>query len=186
MDLFKDILEGVARGFVSGVSEMSSFISASDAVETCCGQLGWTIDERLDANKVCLHFKDPLLGIRKVIVSAGCQETMVGFAVISAVALPAEQVPASVLGYLLDATANCPLRGRCSSKRTAILVSPSIIALSLRASNRISSRCSVERWSARPRSSTPRCIRPDCFDSESQRIAEVLLYPLPLPRRVVP
>ena len=56
----------------------------------------------LTANKICLHFKDPRLGIRKVIVSAGCQETMVGFAVFSAAALPAKQVPADVLGYLLE------------------------------------------------------------------------------------
>ena len=109
MDLFKDIVEGVARGFISSVSEGSSFISASNAVETCCEQLGWTIDERLDANKVCLHFNDPLLGIRKVIVSAGCQETMVGFAVISAVALPAEQVPAAVLRYLLERNSELPV-----------------------------------------------------------------------------
>ena len=109
MDLFKDIVEGVARGFISSVSEGSSFISASNAVETCCEQLGWTIDERLDANKVCLHFKDPLLGIRKVIVSAGCQETMVGFAVISAAALPPRQVPADVLGYLLERNSELPV-----------------------------------------------------------------------------
>jgi hypothetical protein len=102
MNYFKDFVEGVARGVVSGVSERSAVLSASDVVEACCEQLGWSIDERLDANRVCLHFKDPRLGIRKVIVNVGSQEAMVGFAVFSAVSLPPQQVPADVLGYLLE------------------------------------------------------------------------------------
>ena len=68
MSLFKDFVEGVASGFVSGVSERSNGGSAVNVVETCCQQLGWSIDERGDDDEFWLHFKDPLLGIRKVLI----------------------------------------------------------------------------------------------------------------------
>jgi len=102
MNYFKDFVEGVAKGFVSGVSERPDVPSSSAVVEACCRELGWSIDERLAVDKIGLHFKDPLLGIRKVIVNAGCPEAMVAFTVFSAAALPPTQVPADVLGYLLE------------------------------------------------------------------------------------
>jgi hypothetical protein len=102
MSLFMDFVESVASGVVSAVSERSSVSSAGDAVRTCCEQLGWSIDERLNANEVCLHFNDPLVGIRKVLVGIGDHGTIVGFTVFSAVNIPSQQVPAAALGHLLQ------------------------------------------------------------------------------------
>jgi hypothetical protein len=102
MSLFKDFVEGVACGFVSAASDRPFVSSADDVVETCCRQLGWSIDERLGANEVCLHFIDPLVRIRRVVVSVENQESVVGFTVFSAVTLPASRVPGAVLGHLLE------------------------------------------------------------------------------------
>jgi hypothetical protein len=101
MNLFKDFVEGVASGFVSAVAERSPGNSACDVVTACCRQLGWSIDEHLNANQIQLHFKDPLIGIRKVLVSVGDHGTLVGFQVSSAATIPAAKVQASILGYLL-------------------------------------------------------------------------------------
>ena len=102
MNLLKDIFEGVTKAVVSGVSERSDAPSPGDVVDACCRELGWRIDERPAANKICLHFKDPRLGVRRVIVNAGSPEGMIAFTVYSAATLPARLVPADVLGYLLE------------------------------------------------------------------------------------
>ena len=70
MSLFKEFVEGFTSGFVSVASERQLFnstsrLDASKVVETCCQQLGWSIDERLNANEVCLHFNDPWLGFAR-------------------------------------------------------------------------------------------------------------------------
>lgn len=107
MNLFKEVLEELASGVVSEVSERLSLRSAGNVVNACCQQLGWTIDERLNAREVYLHFNDPIFGIRKVLVSVGDQGTLVCFTVCSGATIPASQVPSSALGYLLQR--NCQL-----------------------------------------------------------------------------
>ena len=107
MSLFKEFVEGITSGVVSVASELQCLNSAGtpracDVVEACCRQIGWSIDERLNANEVCLYFNDPLVRIRKVVVSTGDHGSIVGFTVFSAVSIPAQQVPAAVLGYLLQ------------------------------------------------------------------------------------
>ena len=99
MSLFKEFVEGVTSGIVSAASESSS---SSDVVETCCQGLGWSVDERLGAEDVRLHFKDPLIGIRKVVVLGGDQDGAVTFCVGSAVDLPLQEVPVVALAYLLE------------------------------------------------------------------------------------
>ena len=101
MNLFWDFLEGVASGFGSAASEKTPVNPAGELVETCCHELGWAIDERPNAHAMCLHFKDPLVGIRKVLVGFGDQEFYVGFTVFSGVCVPPQQVPLNALGYLL-------------------------------------------------------------------------------------
>jgi len=102
MSLFKDFVEGVASGLASGVSERSHVSSSVNVVETCCQQLGWSIDERGDDDEFWLHFKDPLLGIRKVLIRIRSNGAIVSFTVFSAACMPPEEVPISVLGYLLE------------------------------------------------------------------------------------
>ena len=101
MSLFKEFVEGVASGFASASSDRSAARSAGDVVAACCRQLGWSIDERPGADELSLHFNDPLIGIRKVLIGIGGQGTVVGFSVFSAVRIVADKIPASVLSYLL-------------------------------------------------------------------------------------
>ena len=112
MSLFTDFVEGFASGLASALSEQSSCdpaaaAHAGDVVEECCRQLGWSVDERVSANEVCLHFNDPLVRIRKVHIGIGGQGTIVGFTVFSAATMPAQNVPATVLAHLLQR--NCDL-----------------------------------------------------------------------------
>lgn len=87
MSLFSEFVHGVTKGLVSAACEESS---ASELVESCCQQLGWEIDERVSANDVRLHFKDPLVEIRKVVIYVGGQDTAVAFAMGGAVVSHAE------------------------------------------------------------------------------------------------
>jgi hypothetical protein len=101
MNRFWDFLEGVASGFVSAVSEKTPANPAGEVVETCCHELGWVINERPNAHAMCLHFNDPLVRVRYVLVDLGDHRTYVAFKVFSAVCVPPQQVPLNALGYLL-------------------------------------------------------------------------------------
>jgi hypothetical protein len=101
-----DFLEGVASDFVSAVFESTPDNPAGDLVETCCQQLGWSIDERPSARKMCLHFTDPLIRIRKLLVGIDDRGIYVGFTVFSAACVPPWQVPLEALGYLLERNGN--------------------------------------------------------------------------------
>lgn len=100
MKLFRDLLHGVASGFVSAAAETTPVGAAGELVETCCHELGWAINERPNAHAMCLHFKDPLVKARYVLVGFGAG-FYVAFTVFSAVCVPPEQVPINALGYLL-------------------------------------------------------------------------------------
>lgn len=175
MSLFKEFVEGVTSGFVSIASEHQFFNStgtpgASEVVETCCRQIGWSIDERLNANEVCLHFNDPLVRIRKVLVSVGDKGMFVGFTVFSAVRLPASRVPGDALGYLLGATSTFFRHGKCLLARTTKSLSRLAIWFPPQASIAASSRCSVKPWLKRPMNSMQRCTKPGWCDSQHRRL----------------
>ncbi len=114
MSLFTDFFDGIVSGFVPA-SETAPADSACEVVERCCQQLGWSIDERLNANEMCLHFNDPIIGIRKVMLSIGDRGATLDFTVFSAVDIPAKQVPTAALGYLLaqSGTVCCVADVRC-------------------------------------------------------------------------
>ncbi len=102
MSFLNEFVEGVASDVFSAVSERLSYTAASKLIETCCQELGWAIDERPSAGRVALHFNDPVTRIRKVLVSIVEGGSMVSFTVASAVTMPAKEIPANVLGYLLE------------------------------------------------------------------------------------
>jgi hypothetical protein len=102
MNPFRDFLEGVASGVVSAFSERRPACSAGDMVEMCCQRLGWSIDERPNVNEMRLHFTDPLIGIRKMLVGFGDRGIYLGFTVFSAVRIAAQEVPLAALAYLLE------------------------------------------------------------------------------------
>ena len=102
MGVFSTFMRGVTKGRRSAVSERSVH-HASELVEYFCQQLGWSIDERIDAREIRLHFKDPLIGIRKVVVTASTDDPAMSFTMRSSVGLmPARKVPADALAYLLE------------------------------------------------------------------------------------
>ena len=100
--MFTDFVKNVASGIVSVVTEQLSVSAAANVVTNCCQQLGWSIDERLNANEMCLHFNDPLVRIRKLRVNIGKEGVTVGFTVFSEVEIPTQRVPAAALAYLLQ------------------------------------------------------------------------------------
>jgi hypothetical protein len=106
MNLFRDFFEGVAAGFASAAPDQEPANPAGAAVEMCCRQLGWSIDERPSANEVGLYFKgDSLVRRRKVMIGFGDAGIYAAFRVCSAVWIPAREVPVAALGYLLERNA---------------------------------------------------------------------------------
>lgn len=69
MGLFNNLV----NGFVDGLTAVSA-VSGNRGVrliERWCAELGWEIDERMSATGMILHFKDPLIRIRKLMITIG-------------------------------------------------------------------------------------------------------------------
>lgn len=102
MGLFNEVVKGFVNGFVAGVTDNGS-VSQSPrglaAIERLCRELGWSVDERVGDHGIVLHFRDPLVNIRKVLVTGG--ESVASISTFSAATLSSSQVPQEVLGYLL-------------------------------------------------------------------------------------
>ena len=107
MSFLNELVGGVTSDVLSAVSERLSFTSASKLIEACCQELGWEIDERPSASRIALHFNDPVTRVRTVLVSIIERGTMVSFTVGSAVTMPAKEIPANVLGYMLERNSHC-------------------------------------------------------------------------------
>lgn len=103
------IFSEIAAGFVDGLCGNGAQQQESGRIERLCAQLGWAIDER-DRQKIVLHFKDPLVGIRKVYISHG-NEPLVLFAVYSMAILPADSVPPEISSHLLMQSAELAVGG---------------------------------------------------------------------------
>ncbi|HZU34735.1 MAG TPA: hypothetical protein VFA18_02430 [Gemmataceae bacterium] len=103
MSLFRELLEGFTSGVIEGAANhlagLGSRVEEYGRVERLCAAIGWTVDER-SGNMVALHFKDPLVGTRKVMVSDGDGPLVVLSAVSHAIH-PARLVPEQVAGNLL-------------------------------------------------------------------------------------
>ncbi len=89
----------LTNGFVEGIRGSVSGDQERGRIERLCRELGWSVDER-DGQKIALHFKDPLAGIRKVYLSHG-DEPLVMLVVYSFAILPANRLPEEVIGHLL-------------------------------------------------------------------------------------
>jgi hypothetical protein len=101
MGLFTDFVEGFANGFLSGTADGTRSGGQLPTISSLCSQLGWSIDERVGSDGYVLHFKDPLLGIRKLLITVGSGGRLVMFMALSASDLTPERVPTEILGYLL-------------------------------------------------------------------------------------
>ena len=102
MGLLSKCVRRIARGMRPAVSG-ESVRHASEVVEDCCRQLGWSIDERIDAREVRLHFKDPVIGIRRVIVTVSEDDRAMSITTFSSAGcIRARQLPGAVLAYLVE------------------------------------------------------------------------------------
>lgn len=102
MGLFNEVVKGFVNGFVAGVSDNGPAPQSRHgvaAIERLCRELGWSVDERLGDTGIVLHFRDPLVNIRPVMVT--CGESIASISTFSGADIPAGRVPAEVLGYLL-------------------------------------------------------------------------------------
>lgn len=103
--MLEDIFEGMARGIFGAAADRFNGASCNGhgrdrgRIERYCRELGWSVDER-EGNMIKLHFKDEMIGIRKVVIHGG-DNAFVGFVVVSHAILPKENVPPEVAGYLL-------------------------------------------------------------------------------------
>ena len=114
MSFLKELIGGVASDVLSAVSERLSFTSATKLIETCCHELGLTIKERPGAGSIALHLNDPVTGVRVVLVSIVEGGALVSFAATSAVTMPANEIPGSILGYLLERNSHSIVAWRVS------------------------------------------------------------------------
>jgi len=102
MSFFDKFINNVASDVLSAVSERAAILSAENLIKTCYRQLGWSVHEQHDVGNISFRFSDPIVRIRYVLVSISDQGATVGFAAFSAVNLPAQRIPSSVLGWLLQ------------------------------------------------------------------------------------
>ena len=102
MSFVNDFFDGVASDIMSAVSDRWSINAADSAIESCCQQLGWSIHSRTNDGRVCLHFNDPLVETRVVMVSIVDCGAYVSFMAISPATMLAKEIPASILGYMLE------------------------------------------------------------------------------------
>ncbi len=100
MGLFQEAVKGFVNGFTAGAAEnLRASHAGVAAVEQLCRALGWSVDERVGDNGVVLHFNDPLIGIRRVLVVPG--ENFTVFRTFSDAKFPGSQGQAEIFGYLL-------------------------------------------------------------------------------------
>ena len=70
----------------------------SGRIERLCQEVGWGIDER-NSDGVVLYFNDPVIRIRKVMVTEGTKVMLIS--TFSGAVVAASRVPVEVMGYLL-------------------------------------------------------------------------------------
>jgi hypothetical protein len=102
MSVWSEFGAGIVKGILGGGGGGGGG-GRTAAVEALCAELGWSVDERSGPGAILLHFRDPAIGVRKVIVSVGeCGDIGV-VSVLSASQL--RQAPGELVGYLLNRNA---------------------------------------------------------------------------------
>lgn len=111
MSLLNDLFDGVASDIMSAVSDRWSTNAANRAIENCCQQLRLSVHSRSNDGRICLQFEDPIVQARAVMVSIVDRGAYVSFMAMSSVTIPAKEIPAPVLGYMLGAMSDLSLLG---------------------------------------------------------------------------
>ncbi|VTR93422.1 unnamed protein product [Gemmata massiliana] len=90
-------------GGVSGATNSAARVGRSGGIrqiEHLCDQIGWGIDERLGDSGIGLDFKDPIVGTRRLLVTAG--EKIAILNLFSSAEFPARHVPIELALHLLQ------------------------------------------------------------------------------------
>ncbi len=102
MGLFQDVMRSLSGGTPSTPPNPSSSGSAGlRRVEACCAQLGWGIDERVGTTGLVLHFKDPVVNIRQILVTVGDGGQLGIVSAFSTADLAPRRLPADLGWHLL-------------------------------------------------------------------------------------
>lgn len=99
MGLLNDFFNGFSDGLT--VAAALSGNQGVKLIERWCAELGWGIDRRIDSTSLILDFKDPLIGIRKLLITVAYSGKMAGFSVFSVVDLHVRQLSGKLMAYLL-------------------------------------------------------------------------------------
>lgn len=100
MRWLQDFVDNFNLGYETTSRIMNGLSSHSHhRIEGFCRELGWSANER-DGDMIKLHFKDDVVGTRKVVVSGG-DDDLVTFAVVSMAVLEKDRVPDEIAPYLL-------------------------------------------------------------------------------------
>jgi hypothetical protein len=70
-------------------------------IERWCAELGWRIDDRIGSDGIILDFNDPLIGIRKLLITVADGGSIAQFSVFSAANLNVRQLTGKLMAYLL-------------------------------------------------------------------------------------
>jgi len=68
MGVFTDMVKGFFGG--AAPTNTNGRNGSTNVVDRLCNELGWPVDER-DGQIITLHFKDPIVGIRRVSITCG-------------------------------------------------------------------------------------------------------------------
>src|ERR1700722_6000008 len=98
MGVFTDMVKGFFGG--AAPTNTNGRNGSTNVVERLCTELGWPVDER-DGQIITLHFKDPIVGIRRVSITCGDTGKIMMFNVFSLSSIPARQVSVGILAHLL-------------------------------------------------------------------------------------
>ena len=101
MGLINDIIRSVSGTLPAPTRSSMPAPSVMRRVEALSAELGWGIDERVGENGILLHFKDALIGIRRILVSTSPGGEIAVFNAFSEADLPPHRLPPDLASYLL-------------------------------------------------------------------------------------
>jgi len=99
MGLLNDFVNGFADGLT--VATALSVNQGIRLIERWCAELGWGIDDRIGSDGIVLDFKDPLIRIRKLLITVSDSGKMASFTAFSAADLNVRQLTGKLMAYLL-------------------------------------------------------------------------------------
>jgi hypothetical protein len=99
MGFISELFTSAANGAINSAVRGSQ--GGARLIEALCSQNGWSIDERIGKNGIILNFKDPLFGIRPLLVTTSDNSDLVVLSSHSRAQFRPDSVPPQLAYYLL-------------------------------------------------------------------------------------